>query len=379
MEYKAKVAVLFRNYGPYHFARVSCFHQRCLSDNIQCVGIELARSEATYAWVTATDQVGYPFVSIVPDRQLEQVKWHDLMRHTFATLDQENPSIVAIAGYSSPGMLAALAWCRWRGKAAILMSDSKADDAERHWLSEQVKRGLLKQYRAAIVAGKPQLRYLIHLGMSAHQIFLGYDVVDNAVFHPDQIGRLPRPLQRPFFLSINRFIARKNLSNLVAAYAVYYQRMGAKAWDLVLCGDGELRSQIEQQANELGVRDRIHFSGFLQQDELMPYFAHANCFIHASYQEQWGLVVNEAMAAGLPVLVSNRCGCFEDLIIEGVNGWGFDPNSVEQMQQLMSKMSSNEEYTKAMGTAALAHIQNFSPSYFAQGLYQAVEHVLKGG
>ena len=183
-------------------------------------------------------------------------------------------------------------------------------------------------------------------------------------------------LDKNYFLSSNRFIPKKNLFFLLSAYSAYRQIAGANAWDLVLCGDGNLRSQIEQHITQLKIKDFVHLPGFLQQDDLLPYFAHASCFIHASIQEQWGLVVNEAMASGLPVLVSNRCGCFEDLVIEGVNGFGFDPENLQQLADLMLKMSSGEIDLQKMGQAALEHIQKFSPDYFAQGLVQAVEYAL---
>jgi glycosyltransferase involved in cell wall biosynthesis len=82
------------------------------------------------------------------------------------------------------------------------------------------------------------------------------------------------------------------------------------------------------------------------------------------------------MAAGLPVLVSNRCGCYEDLIIEGVNGFGFDPENVQQLTDLLLKISSEKIDLQTMGNAALEHIQKFSPDYFAQGLIQAVNYAL---
>lgn len=108
----------------------------------------------------------------------------------------------------------------------------------------------------------------------------------------------------------------------------------------------------------------------------MPYFAHAKCFVHASIQEQWGLVVNEAMAAGLPILVSNRCGCYEDLIIEGVNGFGFDPENQEELTNLMIKMSSGDVYLETIGKAHLQHIEKYSSDYFAQGLNGAIKFAI---
>jgi glycosyltransferase involved in cell wall biosynthesis len=241
---------------------------------------------------------------------------------------------------------------------------------------EKIKKLIITSYQAALVGGNPHKRYLIKLGMPTDAIFLGYDVVGNDVFYPDQIKSLPSPLNKPFFLAINRFVHKKNLPFLLSAYADYRKLAGNQSWDLVLCGDGELRVQLEQQITNQAIQDYVHLPGFLQQQELLPYFAHASCFIHASIQEQWGLVVNEAMAAGLPVLVSNRCGCYEDLIIEGVNGFGFDPENPQQLTELMLKISSEKIDLQTMGNAALEHIQKFSPDYFAQGLIQAVNYAL---
>jgi glycosyltransferase involved in cell wall biosynthesis len=212
--------------------------------------------------------------------------------------------------------------------------------------------------------------------MPAEAIFCGYDVVGNEDYHPNKIRQLTKPIAKSYFLAINRFISKKNLPFLLDAYSVYRQSAYPLSWDLVICGDGELRPQLEQQIARLSLQDCVHLPGFLQQNELLPYFAHASCFIHASIQEQWGLVVNEAMAAGLPVLVSDRCGCFEDLVIEGVNGFGFDPTNPQQLTDLMVKVSSGEIDLETMGQAALEHIQKFSPDTFAQGLMQAVEYAL---
>lgn len=212
--------------------------------------------------------------------------------------------------------------------------------------------------------------------MSSSAIFMGYDVVGNSIFHPHKIKSFSAPIKKPYFLAINRFIAKKNLQFLISSFATYRQVVGISGWDLILCGDGNLRPQIELQISELGLEDCIHLPGFMKEDLLLSYFAHAGCFIHASIQEPWGLVVNEAMAAGLPVLVSNCCGCFEDLIIEGFNGFGFNPENQQELTQLMLKISSGTVDLQAMGQASLEHIQKFSPDYFAQGLLQAVEYAL---
>jgi glycosyltransferase involved in cell wall biosynthesis len=339
-------------------------------------GIELARSEKEYPWKTKLDEIPFPIYSAINDIPLETVKFTDLSRKLISLLNQTNPDAIAIAGYARPAMLVALLWCLYQRKTAILLSETTENDEPRSWWKEKIKKLIITSYQAALVGGNPHKRYLIKLGMPTDAIFLGYDVVGNEVFYPDQIKSLPSPLNKPFFLAINRFVHKKNLPFLLSAYADYRKLAGDQSWDLVLCGDGELRVQLEQQITNQAIQDYVHLPGFLQQQELLPYFAHASCFIHASIQEQWGLVVNEAMAAGLPVLVSNRCGCYEDLIIEGVNGFGFDPENPQQLTELMCKISSGGFNLAEMGKAALAHIQKFSPDYFAQGLIQAVNYAL---
>jgi 1,2-diacylglycerol 3-alpha-glucosyltransferase len=370
------IALLFVNYGPYHFERLAALDQQCQQIGGQAIGIEIARSEAEYAWTTNIDQLPYDFISVFPDRPVEAVSLPILITRLFTVLNQVNPDVVAICGYAHPAMLAALLWSVWHRKAMVLMSDSKADDAERQWWKELPKQAILKLYPAALVAGQPQARYLNQLGMATASIFFGYDVVGNATFHPSKIRTAPQPLDGPFFLAVNRFVPKKNLINLLTAYAHYCQQVGEQAWHLVLCGDGPLRPQLEQQIEACGLGDRVHLPGFLQQAGLMPYYAHAGAFIHASLQDQWGLVVNEAMAAGLPVLVSKHCGCYEDLVIEGVNGFGFAPEDTQELADLMTQLSSEQIDRKAMGQAALQHIQKFSPEYFAENLYQAAQYAL---
>ena len=371
-----KIGILFTNLGPYHLARIEASAKYFQKNQTEIVAIELAQSEEVYPWKTKRENYNFPIISAIRDKGLEKASFFDLWLNLDHILNALNPDVVAIAGYSEPGMLLTLFWCLWNHKPVILLSDSKEDDEFRIWWKEKLKSLIINRFKAALVAGEIHKQYLIKLGIPSNAIFLGYDVVENSIFHPNKIRCLSSPLTKSYFLAINRFVTKKNLPLLISSYAIYRQKKGDLAWDLVLSGDGELRFQIEQQINKLGLNKFVHLPGFLQQEELLPYFAHANCFIHASIQEQWGLVVNEAMASGLPVLVSHCSGCFEDLVIEGVNGFGFDPENQQELTQLMLKMSSKEVDLVAMGEASLHHIQKYSPDYFAQGLMQAVEYSL---
>lgn len=369
------ITILFSNFGPYHFARLKAFQNICHSQKWVCNGIELAQNQIEYPW-EINNKLKESIICLSKNQPLEKVIFLTLVKNLYQTLFQVRPDVLVISGYSRPAMLCAVLWAVINGKKVILLSESKEDDAVRISWQETIKLWLIKFYQAALVGGKIHKDYLAKLGMSSQAIFYGYDVVDNSAFAPRNIKSLPKILNKPYFLAINRFIPKKNLLNLIESYSDYRQLSGEQAWDLVLCGDGELREEIKRRIRQLNLQDVIHLPGFLQQEQLLPYFAHANCFVHASTTEQWGLVVNEAMAAGLPVLVSNRCGCFADLVVEGVNGFGFNPENLEQLTQLMVNISSENINLQYMSQASLEHIKKYSPDYFAMGLKQAVEYAI---
>jgi len=119
--------------------------------------------------------------------------------------------------------------------------------------------------------------------------------------------------------------------------------------------------------------------GFRQIGELPRFYAGAGCFIHASTTEQWGLVVNEAMACGLPAIVSERCGCARDLVKDGVNGFRFDPWNVEQLAALMTKVAAPGFPRADFGEASRRIVADFGPERFARGLKAAASHAVKKG
>lgn len=116
--------------------------------------------------------------------------------------------------------------------------------------------------------------------------------------------------------------------------------------------------------------------GFKQYSELPAYYGLASVFILPSIKDTWGLVVNEAMAAGLPVLVSNRCGCAPDLVEEGCNGYTFDPYNVDALAGLMRKISADDCDRAAMGQASRDIIARWTPQTFAENLCKAAEAAL---
>jgi 1,2-diacylglycerol 3-alpha-glucosyltransferase len=181
-----------------------------------------------------------------------------------------------------------------------------------------------------------------------------------------------------FFFVSARFIPKKNLFRLMDAYSIYRfkkcNNSGVSPWDLTLLGDGDLRYDLDCIVRSLGLQEHIKMPGFKQYDELPAYYKEASVFIHASTTEQWGLVVNEAMASGLPVLVSSNCGCTPDLVHDGVNGFSFDPYDPEALAEIMFRMTAMpDEDLLRMGRASEKIIADWGPQRFSQGLLDAAK------
>jgi glycosyltransferase involved in cell wall biosynthesis len=372
----SSLAVGFERLGPYHLARLSALAQDADAPRVHAV--EVYRTDATYAWSDQPTPLGIERHTLLPKEEGSDPArvWQAMQR----CLEDLKPALVAIPGWSHPAALAALAWARRARVPAVLMSDSTAWDEPRRFVKEQIKRLVVSRFQAALVAGTPHAAYLESLGLSPERIATGYDVVDNAHFELGaEAARAEAPTERQrlgvperYLLACARFVAKKNLLRLVEAYARYRALRGEAAASLVIVGDGPQREALAHHIGSLGLNEHVCLPGFIQYDELPRYYGLATAFVHPSVTEQWGLVVNEAMAAGLPVLVSNRCGCAQDLVIEGVTGYRFEPDATEDLAVLMQRMTGNPEAIAVMGEAARRHIRLWGLEAFAAGMQRAM-------
>jgi len=404
-------AIIFHRLGPYHFARL-----RAAGSQLSITAIESSGRDETYAWDKVAGISGFDRVVLFKDADAQKQPAREVAQQVALALDKIQPAVVVVPGWADSAALGALHWCVQHQVPAVFMSESTAWDERRSVWREAVKRQIVRLGSAALVGGTPHKDYLVQLGMPPQRVFQGYDAVDNGYFleqadtlKTDKLkGEVRRKhgLPENYFLASNRFIEKKNLPRLIEAYARYRLLCGdhqtsdnqttdsrqsevsrqksvagspVVAWPLVLLGDGALRPDLCRRIADLGLQDSVRLPGFKQYPELPEYYAHAGAFIHASTTEQWGLVVNEAMASGLPVLVSNRCGCAQDLVHEGVNGFTFDPCNVEQLAGLMLKLSTLNSQLSTMGDASRRIIANWGPDRFASGLKQAVECALRVG
>jgi 1,2-diacylglycerol 3-alpha-glucosyltransferase len=365
--------VIWIDWYSYHISRFRALvSHEALSG--QVTGIELVGGCGVHKGMQFRDQkrAGLPIVSLFPTRDWNQVRQSDLARALWQKLNELRPSVVLVPGiYTLPGLAAAV-WAKSHGRCSVLMSETTRQDYRRTWWKEIPKRfllGLLFDYGFA--GGKPHARYLRQLGFANDRIAERYDVVDNDFFQRAAASarrnlNLPAALQLPakYFLFVGRLSSEKNVLGLLKAFSGYCKRGGT--WSLVVVGDGPERATLEVEVLALGLQARVHFAGFKATEQVVPYYAFASCFVLPSAREPWGLVVNEAMACGLPVLVSSHCGCAEDLVHHGINGYLFDPVSEGFEARLLSIGALDDSALHAMGEASARIVSDFSPQHWAK-------------
>ncbi len=366
--------------APYSIPRFTAFQTLRREDVIQVMA--LGATERMREWQVHKSNLGFEYAEAFPGETVEDIEPDALAARVTSWLDDEDPQAVVITGYYYPAMRAAARWARRCGRASIFMGDSQWGDRRRIALREWAKGWWVRRhYDAAFAAGERTVEYLMRMGFPRERIWTGYDVVDNQAFATGaalargEAGSLRKCLGLPerYFLFVGRFAPEKNLVRLVEAYAMYRQTVGEQAWSLVLVGSGPQESMLRAQAKELR---GVVFAGFQQKETLPPYFGLASCLVLPSISEPWGLVVNEAMAAGLPVLVSDRCGCVPELVQNGVNGYVCDPLDTEGMARLLGVMSSDSADVTKMGGASRHIVALYTPETWAQTLADCVERTL---
>jgi glycosyltransferase involved in cell wall biosynthesis len=174
-------------------------------------------------------------------------------------------------------------------------------------------------------------------------------------------------------LYVGQIIKRKGIDNLFEIFTEFNNE--GENIELVLLGTGPLEEYYKKQIVQNGIKN-IHFKGFIQQDEILKYYAVADAFVLPSYEETWGLVVNEAMCAALPVIVSKRAGSSEDLVKHGKNGFVFDPNKKNELKSYILRICNNDSLKDQMGKASLEIIKKQSPENTALMISRCIRHAI---
>jgi 1,2-diacylglycerol 3-alpha-glucosyltransferase len=394
------VVISFDTHTPYLAFRVSRLaaeiRNRGLQDRIRLHVILIAGKEESYGWAGEGFESQY---GGVPVRVLSGSAFRGLglrgyfklttLKTTlkfFWTLLKLRPKMVLVGGYDRPeSMIAALsAWLfRWRVGP---LHDSRFNDAESFSKSvvlERIKSYMMRRYHFFMCSGQECVDYSRFLGGRKKPAYYGgWNVVDNVAIGEaadDDSGdgaiyeHLGVSKGEAYFLMAIRFIAKKNAGRVLEAYARACESAGGALPRLVICGQGELEEEYREAARRLGIEGRVSIVPWLDYAQVPRAARLSTALLLASTHDQWGLIINEALAAGAPVLVSNRCGAHE-LVKNGVNGYTFAPGDVGHLASLMVELAENPERVEKFRRHAAPSMEGFAIEGFLDVYFEAFEH-----
>jgi len=285
-----------------------------------------------------------------------------------------------VHGYASINSLQAILAANALGIPVLLRAESWLNDRDRSPLKLALKRLSLRALRPAIAATLPigtlNAQYWQHyFGDHVPQFPMPY-AVDNDYFAnraaaPSELRTaLDLDPARPVILFASKLQPRKRCMDLLQAY-----RLNPTP-HLIIAGDGEDRPRLEAFAREHALTG-VRFVGFQNQSILPQYFALADVFVLPSRHEPWGLIVNEAMAAGCPCIVSDEAGCHADLIANGAEGFVFPAGDIPALAAALTGIFAEPTVAAEMGQAAAARIRSWSFEQDIAGLRAALAHATR--
>ncbi len=178
-----RLLIHFARFGPYHHARLRAAHEVLAPLGWEVIGLEMAGTDATYAWDETKGGSDAPrVITAFPGRVHEEIDAAEYREVLLPLLNSIDPDAMAIAGWGSKDAQACLSWCRKHDVRRIVMSETRSADGKRVWWKEFLKRYFISRFHGALVGGRLHQDYLVSLGMKLERIALGYNVVDNGYF-----------------------------------------------------------------------------------------------------------------------------------------------------------------------------------------------------
>ncbi|WP_244847059.1 MULTISPECIES: glycosyltransferase family 4 protein [unclassified Caballeronia] len=345
-------------------AVLSALHNIAGSGSIRYSMVQIADTEHDRIGFSDVDYSyhRYPMTKLYSGCYEDVPTWRMTVRLVWEVLKAKS-DLVVLPGYHRPEYWAMMAACIVTGKRRAVFCDSTGRDNPRRMLTSIPKRVFFALCDGYFAFGTRSREYLMSLGAKQEKIFIPCQAAAlPRSFSPETVvdDRLAhRQGNKPVFLFVGRLSAEKGIDTLVDAFKQL--RKNVPNAELRIVGTGPLGDDLKKQVAEAGLQDAVHFLGSLQDEPLSREYFGATCMVLPSKREPWGLVTNEALSHGCPVVVSESCGCVPELVVEGVSGYSFPAGDVASLHRTMLK--SLEAFADTAGVAKRCTdvIQRFDP------------------
>ena len=378
---KFKIILITNIIPPY---RIPLFNAISERGNFYFKVAALAEREKNRKWEIDKEKIKFDY-QILPGlhwfvrNKRREISFH-LNRELFKVLLGYKPDVVITSGYDSFAYWQAFLYCKLYRKKYILWNGTTLLSAgSTRGIKGLLKRVIVRGADRYIAYGIKAKEYLEYFGAESGKIHISTNTVDMEYFRSrveeyrnrDSFEKERKQYPKYLLLNVGQLIKRKGVLQVLKALECLKDiKVG-----LLIVGSGHEESSLKGFCKEKKLNN-VFFKEFQQQDELAKYYALADIFILPSFEEVWGLVVNEALASGLYVLSSKYAGASYDLIKEGWNGEIFEPYDVKEIVDLIKRVKENiEDIRKRRDDISQYACNEFSIERSAQEFTKAINSV----
>ncbi len=299
------------------------------------------------------------------------------IKKVFRRIRKFKPTVITLPGYYDPAMVCIHFICKIMGIKVTLSIDSTESDNPNIWYAELIKKTIIYFSDGFFCYGTKSANYMKKLGASESDILLRRNSVNNCFVKKvhaeykitDKFRQERKQYPKYNFIFVGRFLELKNLHRIIQSFTALEQNGD---WGLILVGDGPEKAAILEQYKNL---KNLNFIPAQEWYEVPKRLVLADILILASTSEAWGLVANEAMLCGMPVIVSNQSGCSLDLVKNNVNGFTFDAYDEEKLKTHMQFFVTYPDKVEPFGEASKNIIADFSPENVAKEMFKGYQKV----
>lgn len=310
----------------------------------------------------------------------DQVPTYKIMASLSADLIMNPSDLVVLPGYHRPEYWVMLLICMLRRRRRAVFCDSTAFDRKKSPWKEKAKAMFFRRCDGFFCYGSRSKQYVASYGIDPTKIYDGCQSAalahgyDEAAIRAHYAANSFATDFASRFLYIGRLAEEKGLFDLLDAFARVRQQLPAARLDMV--GSGALDEELRQRAAQLGIASAVSFLGTKTPHDIGQLLMNSAAMILPSLREPWGLVVNEALSFGCPVVVSDICGCVPELVIDGVTGYSFPAGDVGALAQAMLKAQLFTKDRAAVALKCLDVIAKFTPENAAAQILRGCVSIL---
>ena len=371
-----RVALLTEIISPY---RIPVFNHLAKLPGIDLTVLFSSETEAHRKWENLKDGIEFKY-EVLPGMALHRTKHLSLFFNPgiISTLRRGKYDTIICGGYHQPPNWFALVYAKINRKRILLWSESnRQDERTRNFAKDVFKKLIIPAFDAYIVPGTPQSEYLNDFSIPTSNIWVAPNAVDVEFFmtaseryraEKEQIKQ-KLGISGTVVLYVGRLIDSKGVEDLLSAFETISQNRDVV---LVLVGNGPDEERYQMIAHERNIR--ACFVGFQQQTDLPMYYAIADLFVFPTHSDPWGLVLNEALSCGLPVVVSAAAGAAADLVKPDWNGYRYALGDMEALTKSMEELLDAPLKRQAMGMHSQQLVLEFTPEKCAMGIANAIQN-----